>query len=497
MNVNSSAKSEPVKFARDIIWVGLSQVLTTALGIITLPAFTKSYTTEMYGIWVQVSVTVSLIVPLLTLQLGSAAVRFLAGEDDKTVRRRSLGTMLTPIFTFSFLVMMAAYLFAGRLSIFLFDSPVYTTFVRLTFLWTFTNGLFSFFISYLRARARIQRLSVIQVLNGLSKMAIIVILAREHLGLEWIFTCMILADGLFSLVLFFIIVREEGFPAPGFSRIKEFLELSLPQIPGSVLLWVISASDRYFITHFLNLTNTGIYSSSRTLGSLISLFYAPIGFVLLPVVSKAWEKNRKQDVKEYFEYSTRLFLTMAVPAAAGLAILSQPLLKLLTTTEYLVGWELVLLVAVGSIFMGIYLLNSYIILLIKQTRWIPAMILVASAISIGINIVLIPRIGILGAAVSNIASYFALAAIVTFWTRKVLDYRFDFKYLGKTGIAVAVMSICIYFFKVDSVIGIVLALIGGSAVFMAVLFLLRAFTDQDKRLVKQTLGGLIPVINKK
>jgi len=167
-----------------------------------------------------------------------------------------------------------------------------------------------------------------------------------------------------------MIIRQEGFPTPNFYRIKEFLAFSLPQTPSGVFLWIINASDRYFITTFWGCLKPGSTFIQR-LGSVVALFYAPISFVLLPTVSRAWDQNRRTDVKNYFEYSTRLFLTLAVPAAVGLAVLSQPLLKVLATSEYLVGWKLVLMISTGTIFLGIYQINLYIIYLVKKPNGCP------------------------------------------------------------------------------------------------------------------------------
>ena len=96
---------------------------------------------------------------------------------------------------------------------------------------------------------------------------------------------------------------------------------------------------------------------------------SPIAFVIFPWVSRLWEENRIPAVKSYFEYAARLFLTLAIPSALGMFILSQPLLKILTTSEYLAGGVLVLLVAIGTIFLGIYQINVYIVLLAKKTKW--------------------------------------------------------------------------------------------------------------------------------
>jgi O-antigen/teichoic acid export membrane protein len=302
----------------------------------------------------------------------------------------------------------------------------------------------------------------------------------------------ICVEAVFFCIIFGIIVRGTGFPIPNFSGLRSFLAFSVPQVPSGILLWIIASSDRYFITHFLDLSQTGVYSSSNVLGGVISLCFTPINYVLYPAVSKAWEQKRISEVKNYFEYSNKLFLTLAIPGAAGIAILSQPILTVLTTSQYLAGWELVLLVAIGTIFLGIYQNNAYIILLVKQTRWLPLMILVASATSLGVNFMLIPRIGILGAAISNIASYLVLAAIVSWWARKTINYHFDVKYLGKVIAATIMMSLCLYFLKTGGVWRIIAAIICGIIVFGIVLFVLRAFSRQDKILIKQTLGGRVP-----
>jgi len=491
-NTSVSRANESFKFTRDIIWVAASQLFATLLGIVILPALTKSYTTATYGIWAQVSVTEGLISMVLTLQLGTALVRFLAGEADKTKWRRYFSSMLGAIIIFACLILLVSMLLAKQLSVLLFASPTYAVFVRLTFLWTFVDALFTFFISYLRARDKMRRYSVIQIAFSAAKMLLIVVLASAGFKLEWLIFWLITVETIFVISVFSMIIRDIGLPIPNFGGLKAFLAFSVPQIPSSILMWIIGVSDRYFITHFLGLSQTSIYSTSDALGGLISLFFTPISFVLLPVLSRLWENKRIAEVRTYLEYSTKLFLTIAIPAALGLALLSQQLLQILTTSQYLAGSELVLLVAFGTIFLGIYQINMYIILLVKQTKWLPLMILGATVISVGINITLIPIIGIIGGAIATIASYFVLATIVTVWTRKAISYRFDLKFLIKVIAAALLMALCLYFLNAKSVLGIMIAIIAGTVIYGCALLLMRAFSQQDKRLVKQTISGIIP-----
>lgn len=490
--MNTRALTEPQKFTSDVAWVAISQVLILLTGLAILSALTKSYPPEIYGVWVQIFVTVGLLTPILTFHLGTAMVRFLAGEEDRDKQRRALGTMLWPILAFACLLLLISLLLRQNLSIFLFAEPKYASFIPLAFLWASVEALFSFSLSYLRARGRIKRLSVIQLALAVVKMALIVILAVAGYSLEWIIVCLIIGQALFVAMVLGMIAREIGFPQPGFEGLKGYLAFSLPMLPTGALMWIINSSDRYFITHLLSLPQAGIYSASYILGSLVSLFWTPIGFVLFPTISKFWEQKDLAKVKSYFEYSTKLFLTLAIPAAAGLYMLSQPLLGIVTTAEFMVGGTLVLLVALGTVFCGLYNLNVYVIYLVQKTKWLPFIFTIGAVTNALINIILIPKVGIIGAAISTIVSYFVLSAIITVWARRAISYKMDFKFISKVVLATLLMVFCLRFIEIGSALSIVLAVIVGVAIFSLGLLLLKAFSKQDRRLIREAFSGLNP-----
>ena len=486
----NKTSTEVQKFTGDMVWVTVSQAIAHLTSLIILPALTKSYPAETYGAWVQVGVTVGLMSTILALHLETAIVRFLAAEDNIEKRRHAFGAMLWPIIAFAGIILILSLLFRQNLSMFLFDKTEYNYLVPLAFLWASMNALFSFSLSYLRAMGKIKRLSIIQLSSLIVQMTIIVMMAVREYSLGWIAASIIASEALFVAFVFGLITKEIGLPKPSLKGLVGYLAFSIPQIPSGILLWVISASDRYFITRLLNLSQTGIYSASYSLGSLVTFFYKPITFVLFPTVSRLWEQNKLPGVRSYLEYSTRLFLALAIPAAVGLYILSQPLLRMLTTPDYMVGGSLVLVVALGAIFHGIYQINVYVVLLVKQTKWLPLMIAVAAITNAGLNLVLIPRVGIMGAAISTIVSYFVLAAIVTIWARRTISYKIDVKFLAKVIAAALLMAICLSLIKIDGILGIIMAVVAGGITYALGLFLFRAFSRHDIELIKEIITGL-------
>jgi O-antigen/teichoic acid export membrane protein len=480
-------------FARDIIWVSTAQLFASLIfGVATLPVLTKHYTTEFFGIWAQIIVTVPLLSGLFAMELDMAVVRFLSGERDVSRRRTALGTMLFAIVVFSILAYFVVNSMATQFSIILFASPQYTTFVRLTLLWVITDAIFIFLSSYFRSRGKIRLLSIRQLIYSSAIMVIAITISSLSLGLEWVIGCIIAVQGILVITLLIMIVKEIGWPVPNVTGLKSYLAFSLPQIPAVALLWLIEGSDRYFITHFLGLSQSGIFTSSAQLATVTRLFYSPICYVLYPALSRLWDEERLPEVKNYLQHSTRLLLTLGIPAATGIALLSQPILKLLTTSEFLAGKELVFLVSLGIVFLGVFQINQQIILLKKKTKLLPLLIAVASVVSIVMNIILIPRIGIIGAAISNVAAYFVLAAFVTIMASKSIHYSLDLKFLVKVVGATVLMAVCLYFLKTNNVWDIIKAVIVGASVFGAGLILFRVFSKEDTLLITQILKGLIP-----
>lgn len=474
-----------LKFTKDVLWVSLSQILVGLFGIITLPVLTKNFGPELYGLWSQIYITVALLPPILTLAFGNAIVRYLSHEENKKILSQEITAMLFTILTLTVFVIIIASLFSYQISIFLFKNSSFAIFVPLMIIWAGAYSLFSFLIAYLRSKSRIKFLSILNLANSATQLSLIFILTYLTHSMLFIVISQLLIQITFLIIIYVTIFNDLGFGRPNFGHINRYLSFSLPQIPSAILLWILNYVDRYLILFYLSLVEVGIYSVSYNLGWIISFFYSPLGFVVYPILSKNWEKSRFDEVKKYLEYSTKIFLTLALPASLGLYVLSVPILKILTTSQFVTGGEITFLIAFGYVFYGLYQINAYIILLIQQTKWIPLMILLSSIINIILNIILIPKIGINGAAFATLISYLTLAVIVSYWARKEINYSIDIKFLSKVILASILMGIVIYLLvpHLSGILQVLLSIPIGAIVYFAILMLLKAFTESEKKLI--------------
>ncbi len=488
-NVSVAPQSGGYHFLSNVIWVGLSQVFISLTGLVILPALTKNYSTQLYGVWTQMAATIGLLA-ILTLKFESATIRFLAAEENPSVRRQALGAMLWPIIILCGLLLCFSLLMSGALSSFLFAESQFTSYVPLVAIWASLEVFLLFLLSYQRAIGKIRLFASIRLASSFIKMLAIVSMAFAAASFYRIVVSVIFIQSAFVIGVFILVIAELGLPVFNTIDLKKYLLYSIPLIPGEMLLWVVNLSDRYFIAHMINISEAGIYSASYSLANLLNLISWPIGVVLFPVISRLWDRGERATVKSYFEYSVKLLLLVSLPASAGIGILSQHLLGYLATSEYEAGISLVLVLNAGIALAGVFLINEYIIYLVKKTIWLPIINGSGAFINIIINIALIPTIGIMGAAISTLAAFFVITLIVYLWGKQHIDYKLDYIFILKVVVATLIMSASIWFIDVNSIPGVFMVIIAGLSIYIVAIYLLKVFSNQDKELIKQVFTGL-------
>lgn len=105
------------------------------------------------------------------------------------------------------------------------------------------------------------------------------------------------------------------------------------------------------------------------MGSIITMFTAPLAFMLPAVLSKYYDENNTKEVNIILSYSLKYFLLLAIPSAFGLSLLSKPMLMILSTPEIaLQGYLITPFVALGALLFGAYAVIVQVIVLEKKTK---------------------------------------------------------------------------------------------------------------------------------
>ncbi len=475
------------RFVRDVGFIGIVQVLTSLSSFLILPILTKSLGTYDYGLWSQITISVYLISPLALMGLSMGLVRFLSSETDKEKIKEAFYSILFFVTISGFLATFLLYIFAEPLAEFGFKDLQAAYFIKIGSLLILVNAIEPIVLYYFRVFRQINKFSSLTLIETFGKLVFSLVLLKMGYGLLGVITATLFVQSIVILIAFLIIVSQIGFRIPRFTYITKYLQYSLPLTPNSLVRWVTESSDRYLVTYFLGLTSVGIYSAACSFGSLIQLFVTPLQIILFPELSKLYDENKINEVEAYMSYSLRYFLLISVPAVIGISALAKPLLLIFTTEDFLSGWLVIPIIAFCGLLAGIVQIFTNTLLIVKKTK-VPTYInFTAAVLNIIINFFLIPSLGIVGAALSTLLSYFFMAILCTHMSLKYFKHDFYPYDISKSILSAVIMYLFVSNFEISSIYKLVGVAGIGVIVYLSSMFLLGGFSNQELSLVRKYL----------
>jgi len=208
------------KFARDVGLIGIVQVLTNLGNFLLLPIITKSLGTHDYGLWAQITITISLISPLALMGLSMGFVRFLSSETDKEIIKETVYSILFFVTISGLLASFLLYMFADPLATLGFKEPEAAYFIQAGALLILVNVIEPISLFYFRVFRQIKKFSYLTLFEALGKLLFILVLLKMGYGLLSVIAATLLVQAAIILIAFLTIVSQIGFVIPRFTYIQ-------------------------------------------------------------------------------------------------------------------------------------------------------------------------------------------------------------------------------------------------------------------------------------
>ena len=330
-----------------------------------------------------------------------------------------------------------------------------------------------------------KRYSLFLVLQSYIGVFVSIYLTYAGYGIETVVLGLLTGYLAVFIMMTFIIVRYLGFGPVKWSNLKEQLDFAIPTIPSNVSSWVVDSSDKYVIGIIAGAVAVGCYSPGYALGSILLMFLSPFAVLLPAVLPEYYEKGEMNQVDAYLSYSMKYYLLLTVPAAVGMSVLSKPLLYVITTPEIALGGYMVTpFVCMGALFMGMYGITNNILILEKNTRVLGKLWIIVAIANIALNILMVPYLGIIGAALATLLCY-ALAFVVTAHeSRKTMRLPFDIRELLKIVVSSIIMGAVVYMMNANDILSILIAVAVGVIIYFVCIFLLKGISKNEIEIFK-------------
>ena len=477
------------QFARRIGLIGATNLLISLSGLILLPILTKTLPIEEYGTYIQVTVTIGLVPAVVMLGLPYTMVRFLAGARSREEIQEGYYSIVGITVVTAGLASLALFILAEPIAAALFDNRVAIT--RILAAIVFLECMNGLQYNYFRTFQQIKRYSSLTFFKTCLQLILVCTLVLAGYGILGATIGLLVTDVVLLIIMSILIVSEIGVAVPKFRHLREYLSFGLPTVPGNLSSWVVNSSDRYMVALFLGTAYVGYYSPGYSLGNIVNMFIAPLSFMLPAVLSKHYDDGNLKDVKTVLSYSMKYFLALAIPSVVGLSLLSKPLLTILSTPEIAEqGYLITPFLALTGLLFGLFAIIAEILVLEKKTSITGTIWILAAVLNLGLNIIFVPRIGIMGAAATTLVAYSLAFILSAYYSFKYLVFPVDGSFILKCLVAATIMGAVVVIGGAQmsgGLLGIFL-LVGVSAlVYGAGLLVLRGFKKEEIRFFRGLL----------
>ena len=414
----------------------LPLVLGRGLNLVLVPVYTRVMTSAEYGIVGLAAAITPLVTTVLSFGLHQAIMRLHFSFDDEAGRRRFHGSVAVFQLTVPVALTLGLYAAGSAGLLDVFETIGFEPHLKLVLLAAyfgiFHNTALNLLVVLEEPRQAAWFSIAMSVITAAITVWFVVALRQQAVGQ---LRAMALASAIVAALALWITVSRFGL-ALSVPDMRKAVVFGLPLVPHLLSNWALAASDRWILERHVDAATIGYYSLGYTFGTPAAMLTAAVARGFFPIVMRRLANaEQRAEVPRLGTYALAL---TAVPCAAW-ALVSSDAIKLLTPPEYHAGAPVAPWIVLGLAFQTVYGLWCQGTYFSGKTIGIPFVTGVAAATNIGLNIVFVPRYGMMAAAV-NTAVAFALLAVLHGWLAQRL-YPISWEYgrwLAILGLALGV-----------------------------------------------------------
>lgn len=444
------------KLAKNTLIIAFGTFLPKLASFITLPILTGELTKAEYGTYDLITVLVSLLLPAATLQIQSAAFRFLIEvRSDESEIKSIVSSIVAFILPTSIIPLIVLYFILYNQSI------LVRVFICLYF---FADIIVNAARQICRGLSKNLDYSISAIISACGKTVFAIICVYLlKMGLAGTVISLFISSTISFLYLFFKVKLYKYISPNYFSyiKLKEMLKYSWPMVPNSMSGWVMRVSDRFVVTAFMGLGANAVYSVANKIPSLLTL--------ALTTFSMAWQENativaKDSDSAEYYSAMYRTLFHIIAGFFGVLIALTPMLFRVLIKGDYDDAYDQMPILFMAMIF---YSMSSYIggiYMAYKDSKSVGWTTIAAATSNIIIDLASIKWIGLYAASLSTLISYVFLLVFRLKDIRRYVVLKIN--HVKLTGIVFVLTIECVlYYIKswycniVNLIIGLIILVV--------------------------------------
>jgi O-antigen/teichoic acid export membrane protein len=412
-----------------------SSVISKLIAVALLPLYTLYLAPGDYGV-AEVLIT-GVIAASIVIRLGviEALLRFYyqPGEDPDAVVRTSFASLF-----WSTTVAAAILLpLAGPISELVLDQSE-PGLVRIAIggLWVFT--LFEYLLAVFRLDERAKAFFAFTVANVLVTIPVTVwLVVAEEEGARGLLLGQYATGAVFLAGLLFVHRRRLSL-IPDLRLLRRLTRFGLPTMPAELSLYSLNFIDRVLVLQIVGSGAAGLYALSVKFAQAVNVLVKGFQLAWPPL---AYSITDDDEARSAYAVIVTWFVFVTTFVVVGLWLLSRWIVRVLAAPEYFGSYETIGLVSTGVTLYALYLVLLVVLGRTGRTEFNFPATAAGTVVNIGLNLVLLPSMGIVGAGVSLVASYGVVLVLMYVFTQRLFPVPYEWLRLGQAvGLAVVLVA---------------------------------------------------------
>jgi O-antigen/teichoic acid export membrane protein len=208
--------------------------------------------------------------------------------------------------------------------------------------------------------------------------------------------------------------------------LRTAVAFSMPLMAAEISWVVLDSGDRFFVQHYLGAQALGFYAAAYGIALYLQdVLMAPLQMALFPICMRVWNTQGKKATQDFLSRSLDQFILIAVAVVCVAIVTSRDVIVLLASRKFQEAHTLLPFLVVGLVLSAVTIYFRPGLMIHKRASKIAVATFYASILNIALNMVLLPRIGLVGAAIATTVSYGGIVVFLAYQSLRVLPYRLE------------------------------------------------------------------------
>lgn len=444
------------QLAKDTALYGLSTILGRFLNFILVPFYTNIFPPAEYGVITNLYSYMAIFNIVFIYGMDSSYLKFAALSEykgDKKVFSTTFIAVASTTVLFSILLM----IFKGSAAEFVGSSAQYSSLITYSVIILGLDALSVLPFLHLRLENKIMKFSLLKIGNIIINIVLnIVLIVVLKQGIEAVLISNAVAS-LFTLLFLIPEIRANLVFRKDTALLKRVVTFGLPYLPGGMASMLLQVINRPIIQMLAGMSVLGVFQASYRLGVFMMLFVMMFQYAWQPFfLQNAEEPDSDKLFAKIFTYFTitgttiLVTLSLFVDDFARLQIMGRSFIG----KQYWGGLDIVPIILLAYLFYGFYVNFSAGIYIKEKSSVVPLIMFLGALVNVGSNFLLIPVLGMTGAALSTLISYTVIAAGFFIATRKIFTVPYEFGRLARILIVLIITGVAFYLLKYNGMLSV-------------------------------------------